>query len=86
MRQRKKGKVCKAQQAITGREKTMMVQRGKYTLRWMLTPEDSSSWEAGGMGDWTNDQDKRESVYSIVKLLIWYLVALIIPIFLSRLP
>lgn len=63
----------------------MRVQRGKYTLRWLTTPEDSSSWEAGGMGDCTDDQDKRKSVYSISKLLLWYLIALVIPIFLSRL-
>ncbi len=63
----------------------MRVQRRKYTLRWLITPEDSSHWEAGGMGDCTNDQDKRKSVYSISKLLIWYLVAIIISIFLSRL-
>ncbi len=63
----------------------MRVQRQKYTLRWLLTPEDSNSWEAGGMGDCTNDQDKKKCVYSILKILIWYLVALVIPIFLSRL-
>ena len=63
----------------------MRVQRQKYTLRWLITPEDSSSWEAGGIGDCTNDQNKRKRVYSILKLLIWYLVALVIPIFLSRL-
>ena len=85
MKQRKKRKVYKIQQAVTGGEKTMRVQRQKYTLRWLITPEDSSSWEAGGIGDCTNDQNKRKSVYSISKLLIWYLVALVIPIFLSRL-
>ena len=62
----------------------MKVQRQKHTLCWLLTPEDSISWEAGGMGDCTNDQDKRKRIYSILKFLIWYLVTLVIPIFLSR--
>ena len=63
----------------------MRLRRRKYALRWLITPEDSSRWEAGGMGDCTNDQDKKKSIYSISKLLGWYLVALIIPIVLSRL-
>ncbi len=63
----------------------MKHQSKEKNIFWLITPEDSSSWEDEGVGCCSNDQGKMERILSTSKLFLWYIMAIACTIFLSRL-
>ncbi len=54
-------------------------------LLWLLRPEDSSGPQVEGLELRSGSQDKRRIFYAILKVFLWYAMALAFTIFLSRL-
>lgn len=63
----------------------MQMQERDKALLWLMTPEDSSSWDADGMEACACEQDRRVVFSSIAKFLVWYGAALSMGILLARL-
>jgi len=62
----------------------MKVQRREHILFWLMRPEDSSRWEARGMGGCLCGQEEKGGIRSITKFFVWYTMAIVFAILLSR--
>ncbi len=63
----------------------MKVEQREHRLLWLLRPENSSDWEAGGMRFSSKNHNTKGLLLSVTKFLLCYTVAIAVTVFLSGL-